>query len=226
MSSLSQLLKIVIATTPHQNTIPLATINKLDDMGAFSGHPAMRFIMTTAVRNGAFSRFAACGAWNSDAKAEIERLIAHTGFQPNLTNLVFSAYAEAMQWIPANAQKLQESIVSEPQGIYRTPNRQHHTQSSPPTISINREKEPYRGITIENATTSVIASNKISLAATLRRTAPLGSGKLGYALTDANGNLIASGIITTMTVTSPSVVPVTATIASNGAPATITLCVS
>lgn len=221
MASLSQLLKIALATTPRQNGITLATIHKLDDMGAFAGHPALRFIMTTATRNGTFSRFAACGEWNADAGAEIERLVAHTGFRPNLVDLVFSAYAEAMQWIPDNATRHGDCIASEPEIPW-----QQRSQYAPPAVGINREKEPYRGITIENAATKIVDTGKIMLTATLRRTAPLGSGILGYALADADGTLMSSGVITAMTVTSPSVVPVTATITSPRPPASITLCVS
>ena len=226
MATLPQLLKIAFAVSPDKSDITLDTLRRLDDTGAFAGKPALRFIMTTAVRNGAFSRFAACGAWNADAQTEIERFIAHTGFQPNLTRLVFSAYAESMQWLPADASQPDGLIASEPQGFYAAQNQPSSLQSTPPAISINREKEPYRGITIENANARVIESGRIVLNATVRRTSPLGSGNLGYSLTDANGNLLTSGIIATITATSPSVVPLTATIASAGTSATMSLCIS
>lgn len=223
MAHLDQLIRMALAASPARHRLDADTLHRLDEMEAFTGQPALRFILATALRNGTLDRFAACGEWNDAAHAEISRLIAHTGLQPHLVENAFDAYARAMKWVP-HMPGSQRAYASEPPITYGEDTDQ--TPGTAPSgihIIINREKEPYRGITAENPAVADATPAKITVTATLRRTSAFGSGALCYALRDANGTLISSGNLATMNVTAPSILPVTASIPVHGIPATLTL---
>jgi|GEM_PF-4652777 len=211
MTTFAQFLKIALAGNdfPEADIIP-----KLDRIGAFAGKPAVRFILTTAIKNGTLSLFASHGGHSPATDAIVERFIAHTGIRPRLARGVFDSYAEALGWerraVPPSEEADGEKVdAASPTDI---------------RITVNREKEPHRGITVKDAAAAPIAPHTIRITATLHRTSPLGSAMLGYALRNRDGVLTATGTVATATALSPSVFPVSTIVhTSPDAPAEIEL---
>ena len=203
----SHLLKIALHTSSSSGEITAATLEELDRAGAFCGKPALRFIFSTALRNGTFRAFRSLDGLSEETRQIVERFIAHTGFQQRITASLFEAYADCLGWSHAASEPPQPatSVLSGTELI-------NHLNS---ILTIDREKEPYRGATIEHPAITAADSRGIRLTATLRRTDRMGSASMHYALRSAAGTIIATGQCALLTVTSPSSLPVAADIPCN-----------
>ena len=201
-------LKIALRTTSDSGEPNSATIESLDRMGAFEGKPALRFIIATAIKNGTFRTFQQQNGLSIHTREIIERFITHTGFQQRMVNGIFEAYADALGWCRSDQEPPQPEITPLPSG-------QQLNAHLTTLLSIDREKEAYRGATIRNPAITASDPRGIRLTATLHRTSPMGSAAMHYALQSATGTVITTGQCALLAVTSPSVLPVSADIACN-----------
>lgn len=213
----SQHLRIALHSRQGVQPLDEAALLQLDEAGAFAGRPALRFIVLTAMRGGALQQFLTQGEWNDASREIVERFIAHTGFVPSLAEGVFRAYADACGWkMPAaGARQPADSmqLASEPAAVYGAATAAEaygndELSAVRGAMTVDREKEAARGVTVENFNVVSAAGSHVRCTVTLRRLSPMGSGTLTCAVTDALGALVHTATLAVLTVTSPSVMPV------------------
>lgn len=199
-----------IALTETGGDFNTQTLQNLEQLGAFAGKPALRFIVSTAIKNGTFAQFATYDAWNAESHLCMERFIAHTGFQPRIAMGIFEAYASCLNWAnsPNSANGPSQSIAVARTETDLVTHLNNH-------IEINREKEPHRGVTVEMPCVADTSARTIKLTATLKRTHPLCSATLNYALRTDDGTIITTGIAAVMTATAPSILPISVDLRCN-----------
>lgn len=89
--SFATLLKLALRQYNQDLTsVDVSLVTKLDESGAFAKLPALRFIISTAIKSGAARRFAAA-ADTATAQQELERFLTHTGFRPEAARIFFDA---------------------------------------------------------------------------------------------------------------------------------------
>ena len=171
-----------------QQTLPSNLIENLDNIGAFRGRPAYRYIMAAMQRTQLIEKLNDQISTVNEKRTLIERFITHTGFQPRLVYALTEALSSAL------------GLTDYPTIEQSTPHHAHpHSLTTKDTLThlntlflINRETEPFRGITIINPTiTEIIHPTQttpggIKLTVTLKRTKNSGSASLHYAVYTAN----------------------------------------
>lgn len=207
---LSQHLRLVLQARHGLLPLDLKAVDRLDAAGAFAGRPALRFIVVTASRGGALSRFASAGEWNDAAVDEMRRFMAHTGFRETLVEGVFAAYAEALGWdVPSGEVAISEAAEPAPAalnvGDFARSAGARELEAVNAAIVIDREKEQARGVTVESCRAVEVSGSRVKCMVSLRRLSAMGSAVLTCAVTDAAGNPVHADTLTTLTVTSPSV---------------------
>ena len=217
-------------------TLSPAAIEHLDTLECFDRRPELRFIVSTAVRSGAFSRFARYGEGTEQSHKFLEHFVAHTGFRPELAAEAFTAYASAIGWsdrhLPLalspsqNAPESNIPAAAEPEESYDQPEQTDwHKLTTAEKIShlnksltLDTNKSTTFGATVENPRVVNIDVTGIIITATIRRLTPMGGCQLRYALYDAADQLITVGEAAQMSVFSTDRLPIQFTIPASAIP--------
>lgn len=246
--SFATLLKLVLRQYNQDLTsVDASLVTKLDECGAFAKLPALRFIISTAIKSGTVQRFAAA-ADTAGAQHEVERFLTHTGFRPEAASMFFDALEPLCNRdLPSgsspaptqgktvchteaeSATATAATSACEPPATYKSPappqSAEHHTSAAAHAIeshpslkhlnailSVNRENETARGVSIDSPTIIDITPKGMVLTCVLRRTAPMGSGALNCAIFDTADTLRETTPCGVLTVGGPSVLPLKTTI--------------
>lgn len=185
----AQMLQAILQNTPTMQNpsalkLPENLTSRLENIGAFRGKPAYRYILTAILRTNLTEILTDKHAPAEETRHSIERFITHTGFQPQLVYAITEAIASA-------------SGLTEYPTFQKSPSNTRHQQSLTSheiithlntILHINRETEAARGVALVNPAITAITqptsttSAAIKLTATLKRTRPDGSANLHYAL--------------------------------------------
>jgi len=213
-------------------------LQRLDEASAFVGRPAVRFIVSTAVRSGIFERWAEMPGWCDAARMELERFVAHTGFEVLLVEGIFSAYAEVLGWGALQPCDDDWHSVCEPRAGYGNRVGMQVDMATEVTgtdvlaaynaaINVDREKEAARGVTLEAPCAVEAGARYVRITAVLRRLRPMGSASLRCTVMAEGGIVSRTFVVEVLTVASPSVLPVAFDVPRTASlPSAITLCVS
>ncbi len=79
-----------------QQTLPSNLIENLDNIGAFRGRPAYRYIMAAMQRTQLIEKLNDQISTVNEKRTLIERFITHTGFQPRLVYALTEALSSAL----------------------------------------------------------------------------------------------------------------------------------
>ncbi len=171
-----------------QQTLPSNLIENLDNIGAFRGRPAYRYIMAAMQRTQLIEKLNDQISTVNEKRTLIERFITHTGFQPRLVYALTEALSSALGFTDYPTIEQSTHHHANPHSL-TTKDTLTHLNT---LFLINRETEPFRGITIINPTiTEIIHPTQttpggIKLTVTLKRTKNSGSASLHYAVYTAN----------------------------------------
>lgn len=171
-----------------QQTLPSNLIENLDNIGAFRGRPAYRYIMAAMQRTQLIEKLNDQISTVNEKRTLIERFITHTGFQPRLVYALTEALSSALGFTDYPTIEQSTHHHANPHSLTSKDTLTHLNT----LFLINRETEPFRGITIINPTiTEIIHPTQttpggIKLTVTLKRTKNSGSASLHYAVYTAN----------------------------------------
>lgn len=222
--------KALEATSADGATLSAASMEMLDDLKCFDRRPELRFIVSTAIRSGAFERFSRYGEGTEQPLKFLHHFVSHTGFRKDLAAEAFTAYARAIGWsekylplseddenVCADAECAE---VAEPKEIYKKETAGDWRMMPLPdkirilneSLTMDMSKSGVFGATAERAKVINIDATGIVLTAMLHRLTPMGGCQLRYALYDADDELIAVGEGAQMSVYSTDRLPVQFTI--------------
>lgn len=122
---LHEAIKRIIDCDGTDALLNVTIVNLLSDFQAYKDEPAAKFVLRMFISEGYSQKLVSIGEWNEQCQKLIKKIVAETGFQSNIVDMVIQSIACALGW------KKSVEIVKPTNGDCTTAS--HPSPITPPT---------------------------------------------------------------------------------------------
>ena len=95
---LHEAIKRIIDCDGIDALLDITIVNLLSDFQAYKDEPAAKFVLRIFISEGYAQKLMSIGKWNDQCQKLIKKIIAETGFQSYIVDMVFQSVAYALGW--------------------------------------------------------------------------------------------------------------------------------
>lgn len=95
---LHEAIKRIIDCDGTDALLNVTIVNLLSDFQAYKDEPAAKFVLRMFISEGYVQKLVSIGKWNDQCQKLIKKIVAETGFQTNIVDMVLQSIACALGW--------------------------------------------------------------------------------------------------------------------------------